>query len=50
MARAKIAVDATIRLGLPPEGFVEGGSGLEDLERRHVRRPLGLIIRFGEDD
>jgi hypothetical protein len=35
VARTEITVDAIVGFGSPPEGFVEGGGCLEDLEVGH---------------
>ncbi len=45
VARTEITVDAAVRFGFPPKGFVEGGGALEDLERRHDPRTSGDSIR-----
>ena len=45
VARAEIAVDATVRFRFPPKGFVESGGVLEDLERGHDPRTSEMIIR-----
>ncbi len=40
MARTEETVDAAIRVEIPPEGFVEGGGFLEDLQFGHWLRLL----------
>jgi len=47
MARAEIAVDTVVGFGSPPEGFVEGGGFLEDLEGGHGGCVLGLVYAWG---
>lgn len=42
--RAQVTVDTIVRLGFPPERFVKGGCGLEDLESRHNAQTSRLII------
>ena len=41
VARTEIAVEAAVGIGRPPEGFVEGGGFLEDLQVRHGCGVLG---------
>jgi hypothetical protein len=48
VARTKVAVDATVCFGLPPESFVERGCILEDLKGRHNPRTSKAIIRLEE--
>jgi hypothetical protein len=36
VAGTEVAVEAAVGVGSPPEGFVEGGGFLEDLQVRHV--------------
>jgi hypothetical protein len=45
VSRAEIAMDAVICFGFPPEGFVEGGGFLENVEIGHGARPNTTIIR-----
>lgn len=40
VARAEVAVEAAVGIGSPPEGFVEGGGFLEDLQFGHWLRLL----------
>jgi len=35
VARTEVAVEAALGIGRPPEGFMEGGGFLEDLQVRH---------------
>jgi len=46
VARAEVAVEAAIGVGSPPEGFVEGGGFLENLQFGHWLRLLGVSIRL----
>jgi hypothetical protein len=47
MARAEVTVDTVVGFGSPPEGFVEGGGFLEDLEVGHGGCVLGLVYAWG---
>jgi len=53
VARAKVTVDAVVRFGFPPQSFVKGGGGLEDLERGHrgaaLERLYAWVDWAGED-
>jgi len=46
MARTEIAVEAAVGIGSPPEGFVEGGGLLEDLQFGHWRHVLTLVYAW----
>ena len=46
VAGAEIAVDAAVGIIFPPAGFVEGGSGLEDLDGQHGGASCNEIIRW----
>ena len=46
MARTEIAMEAAIGIGRPPEGFVEGGGFLEDLQFGHGLRLLKLVYAW----
>jgi len=50
VARTQIAVEAAVGIGSPPEGFVEGGGLLEDLQFGHGLRLLKLVYAWGEGE
>src|SRR5271157_753895 len=47
VARTEVAVDAVVGFGDPPEGFVKGRRGLEDLEVGHGAGILRLVYAWG---
>jgi len=49
VARAEVTMDAAVGIDFPPSGFVEGGGGLKDLERRHDAVSDGRLYAMGKD-